>query len=67
MQNKLTTEQVDARLRMYTEAIDRMLIVVYSNKEGDAEQAAAIVKELRGARKRFIKRMEGTAIGRKAR
>jgi hypothetical protein len=65
MQKKLTHEQVDARVRMYQEAIDRMTIFVHGNKEGDSEQAAAIIKELRGTRKRFLKRMEATAVGRK--
>ena len=67
MHNKLTQEQIDHRLKIYDECIDRMMLVVYGNREGHSEQAAAVVKELRGARKRFIKRMEGGRIGRKAR
>lgn len=67
MHNKLTHEQVDHRLVMYDKAIEHLLLYVHSHREGQAEQAAAIVKELRGARKRFVKRMNGTRIGRKAR
>lgn len=65
MHNKLTHEQIDARCKMYDEAINRMMIFVYGNMEGSSEQAAAIVKELRGARKRFLKRMQATNVGRK--
>lgn len=67
MHNKLTQEQIDHRLKMYDECIKRMTLFFHEDRGHSSEQAAALVKELRGARDRFVKRMEGTRIGRKAR
>lgn len=65
MNNKLTQEQIDSRVRMYEKAIELMTrCVQYSVGHGE-EQAAAVLKELRGNRDRFIKRMEAGKVGRK--
>lgn len=66
MNNKLSQEQVDSRLRMYQQAIDTMRAFTEGNRERDAEQAAAVLKELRGNRNRFIKRMEAGKVSRKS-
>lgn len=65
MNNKLTQEQVDSRVRMYDKAIELMTnCVKYS--VGHGEEQAAVLKELRGNRDRFIKRMEAGKVGRKS-
>lgn len=66
MNNKLSQEQVDSRVRMYDKAIELMTNCVrYSVGHGE-EQAAAVLKELRGNRDRFVKRMEAGKVGRKS-
>lgn len=64
MQRKLTQEQIDNRLKAYTEAIEHLMTKCLTgvNQEG----TAAVIKELRGNRDRFVKRMEAGKVGRKS-
>lgn len=63
MNNKLTQEQIDTRLVMY-ERVTQLLTAWVHTGPG-SEQAAAVLKEVRGNRDRFIKRMEAGKVGRK--
>lgn len=65
MNNKLTQEQIDGRLRAYERAIAYVTVLVMKTGGVDEQGAAAVVKELRGNRNRFIKRMEAGKVGRK--
>ena len=62
MNNKLTQDQIAARIRMYNKAIE--LMTDYAKL--DNEQAKAVVKVLVWSRNDFIKRMEAGKVGRKA-
>jgi hypothetical protein len=63
MNNKLTQEQINNRLKAYQRVIEDLnaCCIAGINEEG----AAAVLKELRGNRNRFIKRMEAGNVGRK--
>lgn len=63
MQRKLTQEEIDNRIKAYQEIADYLAMMCESgfNEEG----AAAVLKEVRGNRDRFIKRMEAGKVGRK--
>ena len=56
MNNKLTQNDIENRLIMYERV--NQLLMAWVHTGPAADQAAAVVKEVRSNRDRFIKRME---------